>query len=153
MLPISSLLLTPGTPTRHTYDPKTDTNEVSTSRGLIATPWDTDRREMYKTSVFKRHSKWQPFSKKVRRAIEPDDALSGMIDAPYRKSSFYRCAFHRIFQLAQSRIPRTCLLLLISCHFSSAVVVAWPWWLTIAMRSCGIRVFRPPSFDPAALRL
>ena len=36
---------------------------------------------------------------------------------------------------------------------SSAVVVAWPWWLAIAMHSCGIRVFRRPSFDPAALRL
>ena len=35
----------------------------------------------------------------------------------------------------------------------SAVVVAWPWWLAIAMHSCGIRVFRRPSFDPAALRL
>jgi recombinational DNA repair protein RecT len=56
-----------------TYNPKTDTNEVPTLRGLIATPWDTDRREMYKTSVFKRHSKWQPFSKEVRRAIEHDD--------------------------------------------------------------------------------
>ena len=36
---------------------------------------------------------------------------------------------------------------------SSAVVVARPWWLAIAMHSCGIRVFRRPSFDPAALRL
>jgi recombinational DNA repair protein RecT len=59
-----------------TYNPKTDTNEVPTSRGLIATPWDTDRREMYKTSVFRRHSKWQPFSKEVRRAIKHDDEIS-----------------------------------------------------------------------------
>ena len=52
-----------------TYNPKTRTNQVQTSRGLIDTPWHSDANEMYKKTVFRRHSKWQPFSSEVLKAI------------------------------------------------------------------------------------
>jgi recombination protein RecT len=37
-------------------------------------PWCTDYDEMAKKTVFRRHSKWLPFSPEVQRVIEADDA-------------------------------------------------------------------------------
>ena len=37
-------------------------------------PWVTDYNEMAKKTVFRRHSKWLPFSPEVQRVIEADDS-------------------------------------------------------------------------------
>lgn len=59
-----------------TYSSKTDTNEISTSRGVIPTPWTTDRREINKRSFSESNSKWQPFSTEIQRAIEHDAEIA-----------------------------------------------------------------------------
>lgn len=41
----------------------------------LDSPWFTDENEMRKKTVFRRHSKWQPFSSEVVRAIEFDDEV------------------------------------------------------------------------------
>ena len=80
-----------------TYNANTDTNEVTTARGIVPTPWDTDRNEMYKKTVFRRHSKWQSWSPEVQRALEYGDdenllgpvvAAKPVFDAPKADLSF-----------------------------------------------------------------
>ena len=38
-------------------------------------PWFTDANEMFKKTVFRRHSKWLPLSPEVREAVEYDDDI------------------------------------------------------------------------------